>query len=216
MGKDNTLIAIEELERLNKLLELGVITKAEYNAKKQEILEPYNAFSPKKKSINKKVIFWLGGVAIALTLVCVLLFVPKFGIRCKVFGHDPSAHTQILKEPGCVEDGLAVRYCMICGRQVEEIVLPKKGFHHFVNGVCTDCGAKDPNYVSNTVQFKVRTLVEMHVRKGPGLSYDVIRNLPFYSVVSVYETKTGDGYTWVRIAPGEWIANDGTWLEYVD
>ena len=61
--------------------------------------------------------------------------------------------------------------------------------------------------------FSAKTTVELHVRKGPGLSYDVTRNLPAGSTVDVYETKTADGYTWNRIGDDEWVADDGTWLE---
>ena len=61
--------------------------------------------------------------------------------------------------------------------------------------------------------FKAVTKEELNVRKGPGLSYDVVRVLPLGSTVEVFETKTADGYTWNRIGDDEWIADDGTWLE---
>ena len=64
--------------------------------------------------------------------------------------------------------------------------------------------------------FKVRTLVELHVRKGPGTNYDVVRNLPYGSVVDVYEVVKDSQYEWSRIGTDEWIANDGAWLEKYD
>ena len=61
--------------------------------------------------------------------------------------------------------------------------------------------------------YKVRTLVEMHVRTGPGTNYPVTYNLPYGSIVDVYELRNDGTYLWSRIAENEWIADDGTWQE---
>ena len=132
-----------------------------------------------------------------------------------LLGHHPSNEQIITKVATCNEDGTAVIICDICKKEIETVTIQKTNQHSFNNGICTVCGYKDPS--SNTfVAFKVRTLVELHIRKGPGLNYDVIRNLPYYSTITVYETSVADGYTWYRIDKNEWVANDGTWLEYIE
>lgn len=39
--------------------------------------------------------------------------------------------------------------CEVCGAKGNNSVIPKKD-HHFENGACTECGAKDPDYVPDT------------------------------------------------------------------
>ena len=63
--------------------------------------------------------------------------------------------------------------------------------------------------------FKAKTLVELNVRKGPSTDDEVSRVLPQGSTIEVYETKTAGGYTWNRIGDGEWVADDGSWLEKI-
>ncbi len=213
-SENNTSDIIQELENLQKLLELGVITKAEFKAKKDEILSPY-IIAAKPRTINKKLLLCICCFLVLIATFALLLSLPKLGFRCLVFGHKDLS-TVITKAATCSEDGSIDTTCGICGKVISSEVLSKTNTHNYVNGKCTVCGEADPNWSNTTVVYKVRTLVEMHVRKGPGLSYDVTRNLPYNSTVSIYETKTADGYTWNRINQSEWIANDGTWLEYVN
>ena len=61
---------------------------------------------------------------------------------------EPGEHVwsdwQVVKEATCTEAGQEKRTCSECGEeQVREI--PAKG-HHYVDGVCTECDAKDPDY----------------------------------------------------------------------
>ncbi len=63
--------------------------------------------------------------------------------------------------------------------------------------------------------FTAKTLVELNVRKGPSTDDEVSRVLPQGSTIEVYETKTAGGYTWNRIGDGEWVADDGSWLEKI-
>ena len=204
---------IDELEKLKRLLDLGAITKKEFEAKKKEILTPYMGQKNTRKPLNKKVLLWVVMIIACISVIGVLLSVPSLGVRCLIFGHQSESEYKIKKLPTCSEEGESVLDCKVCGKTIETKVISKTGSHNYVNGKCTVCGIEDPNW---GVEFKVRTLVELHVRKGPGLSYDVIRNLPYYSTVTVTQQQNADGYTWNKIGPNEWIANDGTWLEYIN
>ena len=85
-------------------------------------------------------------------------------VYCSVCGEELSretvavsaAHTpaEPVKEnevaPTCTEDGSyeSVVYCSVCGEELsrETVVVPAA--HTYVNGVCSVCGAEDPDYVS--------------------------------------------------------------------
>ena len=75
----------------------------------------------------------------------------------------------------------------------------------------------DPNSGSGGGQsgplFTARTLVELHIRKGPGTDHEIAGKLPAGSTIEVFETKEAGGYTWNRINETEWVADDGTWLD---
>lgn len=61
---------------------------------------------------------------------------------------DPSKHQYeevILKEPTCIKTGLKQEECKICHKKKDPTVIPATGEHTYKNGVCTVCGAKDPN-----------------------------------------------------------------------
>ena len=174
-----------------------------------------------KKGLGRVALIAVGAAALTAGL---LLLVPFFGIRCLFNGHIPSSEYIVIKYSDCQKEGVAVLKCRICGETLDRLTLERTTDHNFVNGRCTVCGIEDSDYVSPeiivpsdniTPIFKARSLVELHVRTGPGLSYLVIRNLPYYSTVDVYETVNADGYTWNRIGQGEWVANDGTYLERV-
>lgn len=145
-------------------------------------------------------------------------FIPSLGLRCMVLGHDESGPYVTTKEPTCKSEGEAQQVCSICGKVINKRKLSTNSNHTYQNGKCIICGASDPNYYTPSqgydyVQFSAYTLVELHVRTGPGLNYSVTRNLPYGSIVDVYETRYADGYTWNRINSHEWVANDGTYLQ---
>ena len=51
-------------------------------------------------------------------------------------------------EPTCGAEGSETVTCTLCGNTYTE-TLPALG-HTYVNGVCTVCGATDPNYVASS------------------------------------------------------------------
>ena len=65
-----------------------------------------------------------------------------------------TGHTQETipgKEATCTQDGLTDGVkCSVCGEILVEQEVIKATGHHYVDGVCTNCGAKDPNYVPPT------------------------------------------------------------------
>ena len=65
-----------------------------------------------------------------------------------------TGHTQETipgKAATCTQDGLTDGVkCSVCGEILVEQEVIKATGHHYVDGVCTNCGAKDPNYVPPT------------------------------------------------------------------
>ena len=59
--------------------------------------------------------------------------------------HQHDWETIIDKYPTCVETGEKHDRCRSCGQETEHVTIPANG-HTFENGVCTVCGASDPNY----------------------------------------------------------------------
>ena len=57
--------------------------------------------------------------------------------------------TVVDKEATCTSNGMSHQECEVCGAKGNNSVIPKKD-HHFENGACTECGAKDPDYVPDT------------------------------------------------------------------
>lgn len=53
----------------------------------------------------------------------------------------------ILKEATCVKNGMKQEICQICGKEKEATIIKATGKHNYENGVCTMCGAADPDYV---------------------------------------------------------------------
>lgn len=70
------------------------------------------------------------------------------------------------KAPTCTEDGnKEYWYCDRCGKyfsdeagtteiNLEDVVIPATG-HHYVNGYCTECGQRDPNYVDPISYYNI-------------------------------------------------------------
>ncbi|MCR5742647.1 MAG: hypothetical protein K6F92_02800 [Lachnospiraceae bacterium] len=67
--------------------------------------------------------------------------------------HDGATHLVNTVEATCGTDGYTGdTVCDLCGETIAAgEVIPATGNHNFVDGVCTVCGAKDPNYVAPTV-----------------------------------------------------------------
>ncbi len=74
----------------------------------------------------------------------------------------------------CTEDGLTVVHCKDCDKDIEKTVLPATG-HKYVNEVCENCGAIEPNFSG---EFYIRAM-------NNGTGYDMMavltgtRNLYF-------------------------------------
>ena len=62
---------------------------------------------------------------------------------------DHAYKTVVDKEATCTSNGMSHQECEVCGAKGNNSVIPKKD-HHFENGACTECGAKDPDYVPDT------------------------------------------------------------------
>ena len=83
-------------------------------------------------------------------LVCTVCgTVVEEGETIKATGH--TQETIPGKEATCTQDGLTDGVkCSVCGEIIVEQEVIKATGHHYVDGVCTNCGAKDPNYVPPT------------------------------------------------------------------
>lgn len=57
-------------------------------------------------------------------------------------GH--SYKSEVTKKATCTEDGEMTYTCEHCGHSYTEVI--KAAGHNYKDGVCSDCGAKDPNY----------------------------------------------------------------------
>lgn len=57
-----------------------------------------------------------------------------------------STTEKIIKDATCTEDGSKQLVCTSCNKVVETVAIPATG-HSYVEGVCTECDAVDPDYV---------------------------------------------------------------------
>ena len=73
----------------------------------------------------------------------------KDGLCIRCGAKDPNAHThkyvETVTKPTCTEKGCTTYTCSICGDSYKDNYVNALG-HNYVNGACTRCGAKDPNY----------------------------------------------------------------------
>ena len=73
----------------------------------------------------------------------------KDGLCVRCGAKDPNAHThkyvETVTKPTCTEKGCTTYTCSICGDSYKGSYTDALG-HSYVGGVCTRCGAKDPNY----------------------------------------------------------------------
>lgn len=65
-----------------------------------------------------------------------------------MMGHKWDTEYTIDKQPTCQETGLKSIHCLNCKETKDEKTLPISG-HNYVQGSCTSCGSKDPEYVEN-------------------------------------------------------------------
>ncbi len=65
-----------------------------------------------------------------------------------VKGHD---YKVTVVEPTCKKSGYSTYTCVNCGDEYKDDYIDATG-HNFINGVCTACGEKDPNYKQSTNQ----------------------------------------------------------------
>lgn len=73
----------------------------------------------------------------------------KGEFNVKVILGDPELHRfeeVILKAPTCTKNGMKQNVCKFCGATSGQAIIPATGEHTYKNGVCTECGAKDPDY----------------------------------------------------------------------
>lgn len=73
----------------------------------------------------------------------------KGEFNVKVILGDPELHRfeeVILKAPTCTKNGMKQNVCKFCGATNGQAIIPATGEHTYKNGVCTECGAKDPDY----------------------------------------------------------------------
>ena len=73
----------------------------------------------------------------------------KGEFNVKVILGDPELHQfeeVILKAPTCTKSGMKQNVCKFCGATNGQAIIPATGEHTYKNGVCTECGAKDPDY----------------------------------------------------------------------
>lgn len=67
------------------------------------------------------------------------------GAQIETAAHEWGEYT-INKEADCENSGSRTHSCTVCGREETEVI-PAKG-HNYANGVCTVCGAADPDYAA--------------------------------------------------------------------
>ena len=58
-------------------------------------------------------------------------------------GHNYDA---VVTDPTCVDNGYTTHTCANCGDTYTDNELPATGEHDYVEGICSTCGASDPNY----------------------------------------------------------------------
>lgn len=77
-----------------------------------------------------------------ILIICMITGITGLFAGC---GDDSCAHTygdwKIVSEATCTQNGTKERICSKCNDK-ETATIPAVG-HNFVNGICTDCGAKE-------------------------------------------------------------------------
>lgn len=64
--------------------------------------------------------------------------------------------------------------------------------------------------------YQVKTLKKINVRTGPGKNYAIIRTTGKGEKYTIFEERYDGSLYWYRVSASEWMADDGTWLEFTD
>ena len=121
---------------------------------------------------------------------------------------------QNAKEATCTEDGYTGdEVCTVCGEVVTAgEIIPATG-HHYVNGYCTECGHRDPNYVDPISYYNIYvedvcdgvevTTSKNVVREGGSISLYVEKDTAHYTFdnFKVYYKRSYYGY-WEELKEG--------------
>ena len=55
----------------------------------------------------------------------------------------------------------------------------------------------------------------LNIRSGPSKYTDYLGQTNYPAMYDVYEITQNEGYIWYRIDTSKWIANDGTWVQFI-
>ena len=150
---------------------------------------------------------------------------------CSVTVTHSMVHTP-KKDATCTEDGnIEYWYCKNCDKyfsdenateELSDVVIPATG-HHYVNGYCTECGQRDPNYVDPISYYNIYiedvcdgvevTTSKNVVREGGSVSVYVKKDTVNYTFdnFKVYYKRSYYG-TWEELKegtqPGEYPINN--------
>ena len=80
----------------------------------------------------------------------------------------PHSYVAVITAPTCTEQGFTTYTCSACNDTYTDVYTAALG-HNFVNGICTRCGAEDPDYV---VEVKL-TISGSPVTTAPGSTITV-------------------------------------------
>ena len=130
----------------------------------------------------KRILSILLVLLLSLTVMTGCGLFPDFGLSNEDLGlpcvHD---YDKVVTEPTCTETGITTYTCTICGDSYTENETAALG-HNYVDGICTVCDAKDPNYVPPVNEdADLRAAYDyIHqnvkdIAKVTGASYEVIK-----------------------------------------
>ena len=125
-----------------------------------------------------------------------------------------TGHTEELvgvKEATCTEDGYTGdKICTVCNAVLEKgTVIPATG-HHYVNGTCTVCGEKDPDYRPDPISYYNIYVEDVCDGVEVTTSKNVVRE---GGSVSVYVEKDTVNYTFDNFKVYYKRSYYGTWNE---
>lgn len=105
---------------------------------------------------------------------------------CEVHSYDDGV---ITKYPDCVSAGIKTYTCTVCNTTKTEEV-PTDGKHYYVDGYCTGCGEKDPNYVMPSISVGERNI---NISKG-GTEYYATFTAETNGTLTFYSNGYDDTY----------------------
>ncbi len=101
----------------------------------------------------------------------------------------------------CTAKGSKTYTCSLCDDSYTESIAAK-GHSYGRDGLCSHCGAKDPDYKGVSVKV---TANKVNIRKGAGLGYQTVGSVNTGVKLTITQTKQKDGYLWGKSEKG-WIA----------